>query len=188
MTKDHYNELKGLILKVIERYGIESYLEIGCRNGISLEIISKNLPLGSKICAVDYPLGPWNGSGKKTFAELMNRCSKISKEHSVELVFGNSRDTEVIERVHALGPFDLVYIDGDHTYEGVKADFENYGSICSFIALDDIYNKKPSYEGSVPGVHLFWDELKRTGKYDIMEIAGSDSTQQGIGVILGEKT
>ncbi len=49
--------------------------------------------------------------------------------------------TEVVEQVRAITPFvDLRFIDGDHSYEGVKADWEAYKSFLkpgSTVVLHD---------------------------------------------------
>ena len=39
-------------------------------------------------------------------------------------IVGNSRDQTVIDQVE--GQFDILVIDGDHSYQGVNADIENY--------------------------------------------------------------
>jgi hypothetical protein len=98
------------------------------------------------------------------------------------LVIGNSRTQDIIKTVNELGPYDLIYIDGDHTYEGVKADWENYRSMGKMIAFDDIRNTIPSSTGDIPGVHKLWGEIKEQG-YSWTELC-ANGTDQGIGVIL----
>lgn len=46
----------------------------------------------------------------------------------------------------------MVFIDGDHSFEGVKQDFEDFGSMADkYILLDDIRNRG--------GVEKFWTEI-----------------------------
>jgi len=55
--------------------------------------------------------------------------------------------------------FDLAYIDGDHSYEGIKSDFECVKDRCTRILFDDY-----KYESS-PGVTKFIDEIQGYRKY-----------------------
>lgn len=48
----------------------------------------------------------------------------ILKDVSREELIGSSRNRDIIAR--AKGPFDLILIDGDHSYQGVKEDVDNY--------------------------------------------------------------
>jgi hypothetical protein len=133
--------------------------------------------------AVEYPYGPWNGQPKsnKTLKNLVGVCRVLSEDYDVQLILGNSRDQYVINQAAELGPYGLIYIDGDHTYEGVKADWENYRSMGKMIAFDDIRNTIPSSTGDIPGVYRLWDEIKEQG-YFWTELC-ADGTDQGIGVI-----
>lgn len=186
MTPDHLFELR-LLADLASKRDVRSYLEIGCRNGLSFSYLSNAFRPASRMVAVEYPYGPWNGepkSSNKTLKNLVNVCKSLSEEYDVQLLLGNSRDQDVIKRVVELGPYDLIYIDGDHTYEGVKADWENYRSIGKIIAFDDIRNTKPSATGDVPGVHRLWNEIKQHLEFNEFAEFCAKGTNQGIGVIL----
>lgn len=70
----------------------------------------------------------------------------------LHLLQGDSRDPEIIAQAAELGPYDLVFLDGDHSYEAVSSDFENYPG--AVVALHDIF-PRPGY-----GVSALWDEIK----------------------------
>ena len=58
---------------------------------------------------------------------------------------------------------DLLHIDGFHTYEAVKHDFETWQKKLSdnaFILFHDIAEYRDDF-----GVHKFWDEVKVLGDY-----------------------
>ncbi len=52
--------------------------------------------------------------------------------------------------------YDLVFIDGDHSYDGVKADFARYGPLARRAVLfHDVH------DALTEGVRRFWEELKQ---------------------------
>jgi predicted O-methyltransferase YrrM len=97
----------------------------------------------------------------------------------LELIRDDSHDTAVLAQVAKLvgdRDVDFLFIDGDHSYDGVKRDFEMYGSLVKpggLIAFHGI-----DY-GRV--VRRFWDEIKVGRRFQ--EIRDDHIQTFGIGLI-----
>jgi len=72
-----------------------------------------------------------------------------------QLIAGDSHLEAVYKQVKDY-KFDILFIDGDHSYEGVKQDFEMYSPLVKdrgLILMHDITNANE-------GVPQFWKEIK----------------------------
>jgi hypothetical protein len=80
------------------------------------------------------------------------------------MLVGSSRDREIQRAVLEHGPYDVVFIDGDHTYEGAKEDWKFAQTLNpSLIAFHDIADTvKHRREGCE--VDKLWTQIKRTHK------------------------
>ena len=168
------------MLAIIRRLRVGSLLEVGSSFGGTLKRMASVLPKGSKIVSVDLPCDS-TPKFLNPLASLKDTCRKLSLlGANVELFVGDSHDAEVVEAVKAHGPFDFVFIDGDHSYEGVKADWENYGPMCKVVGFHDI-------GGAILGCTRFWRELKLEGRYRTEECISYEDRHFGIGLVFRDE-
>lgn len=128
---------------------VRTYLEIGVHNGASMSyVVSQDTPV--KCIGVD--LFESTTQQYKKDSLLANRTyENINKNNkaksSIQLIKGNSQTETTFSEVElAVGEdlVDLLFIDGDHSYDGIKSDFDNYARFVKkggFVVIDD-YNKR----------------------------------------------
>jgi hypothetical protein len=156
-------EWLNFIKKIYNGVKLENVLEIGCYDGgttIFLSNISNNL------ITIDQPIEPRFDTFKYNVGDVTNYGSKLLKSKTnFNYIGGNSHSNETFNNVkNLLGDksLDLLFIDGDHTYEGVKKDFNEYSKLVKkggLIALHDTH-RSIFHEQHGCFVHNFWDEIK----------------------------
>ena len=108
-----------------------------------------------------------------------------AREANVELftVQGDSRATGTVAAATSLGPYDWIYIDADHSYQAVAADWRNYAPLIApggVVLFHDIVACPVRHPEM--GVPQLWAELKAA--YRTTEIV-EDYTAKwaGIGIV-----
>ncbi len=87
----------------------------------------------------------------------MARCGIDAGD--VEILEGFSHEEAIRESAEQKGPYHIIVIDGDHTSEGVRADFEGYADMLrsgGLLVIDDYGSD------DWPAVTAFVDEIVRT--------------------------
>lgn len=81
----------------------------------------------------------------------------------VTAIRGDSHDPEIYRRAPAA---DLVYVDGDHTYEGCKRDIEMYGPKARKILCGDDYGTdNPELAGVTRAVDELLPNANHNGRF-----------------------
>jgi SAM-dependent methyltransferase len=111
---------------------------------------------------------------EKTFWKNVNAAGRAN----VRLITALSTDPALLERAdHELAEFDLVFLDGDHTYPGVMQDIANWGSRVRTGGRLLLHDVAPRFDGVVramtildedPNVAVTWPTESRIGVVDVV--------------------
>lgn len=177
-------EIRGL-LQILKKKRISNMLEIGTAFGGTLLLFAQTIEPEAKIISLDLP----SGILVRVFGGLyeafrMSIFANFAQEKQrVFFVRDNSHNVSSHSAVKSIlngKKLDFIFIDGDHSYEGVKMDFQMYSPLVrsgGLIAFHDIVENWPGCE-----VKKFWNEIKHEYKY--LEIV-KDYHQKwgGIGIV-----
>ena len=172
-----YQEEIQAFIKLLQDEGVKSYLEVGVRHGDTFHAVGLALPKRSLLVAVDLPgarSGKATGGKNPNSYKALHRAARDleKRKQKTHVIIGNSHDQNVISQVKEFAPFDAIFIDGDHSPEGVRADWRDYGPMGNLVAFHDIHAEDK-------GPAALWNKLKQQYKYD--EFALYD--RGGIGVL-----
>lgn len=126
----------------------------------------------------------------KTVERAIENCgSEVLKIGRI--VIGDTRDPGTFLRVKAIlgeRAVDFLFIDGDHSYIGVKSDYQRFAELVrpgGLIAFHDIatppITRNPYQKGTWCGVSRFWKELRNENKIEFIDRKAR--LRFGIGVI-----
>ncbi|MEM3563682.1 MAG: class I SAM-dependent methyltransferase [Candidatus Jordarchaeaceae archaeon] len=171
------------LLKLVERLKPRVILEIGTAAGGTLFLFCRASDPKVTIISIDLPGGRFGGGYPKWKIPLYKSFAKDLQR--IYLIRANSHDSKTLEKVKNFlrgRRIDFLFIDGDHSYEGVRRDFEMYSLLVrsgGMVALHDIVVHPPQTGCEVS---KFWNEIKSGYKY--VEIV-KDWNQKwaGIGVL-----
>lgn len=174
------------LCKLIKDREPKIILEIGTKKGGTLFLWSR-ISNANQIISVDLPGGKFGG-GYPIEKQRLYKRFVVDKSTKMHLIQGDSHSDDTLNAVkNILGQtkIDFLFIDGDHTYNGVKLDFEMYRPLMnnnSIIAFHDIVTHS-NYQSCE--VDKLWNEVK--GKYNYKEfIENPNQTSMGIGILFIE--
>ena len=129
----------------------KNYLEIGSYAGGSQSLMSSH---EYKTNCYSIDLG--HPITKDTVIRNVNKFK--NSNNTFKYFQGNSQDINIVNQVKSeINKIDILFIDGDHSRNGVFSDFENYSDLVSvggYIAFDDYLDFKysPEVKGAVDDI------------------------------------
>jgi len=169
------NEIEELFT-IVKDLNPKVVCEIGTDLGGTFYLWSKASPLGGLFISIDLP---------RLYRKSLNRFlySFFARPQKVYCLRESSHSLDCLLKVQKLlgdKKIDFLFIDGDHSYEGVKQDFLFYAKYVrkgGIIAFHDIM--KDNLPGNVCDVDKFWARIKTVFQH--REIA-ADRQQIGAGI------
>jgi len=179
------DELAALI-ELLAGRKLTSVVEIGTALGGTLFLWCRLAHPEATIVSIDLPGGPF-GSPDGT-AQPSVLASFAESTQSVHLLRLDSRDPATRAELDTLlggQPIDLLFIDGDHTYRGVRADFLEYAPRVRDGGLVVFHDILPTETHPEVEVHRLWRKLQEIDADHCQEVIRIDPERPwgGFGVL-----
>lgn len=155
-------------------------LEVGTARGGTLYLWTQAATDDAILVSVDLPSDRSGGGYHECRAPLYEAFAR--PRQNLHLLRADSHAPQTLKQVRqVLGdqPLDLLFTDGDHTYEGVKTDFIKYGPLVrpgGLIAFPDI---RPSPDPDTQ-VERLWTQLRR--RYEVEEFVYPNHVGRELGI------
>ena len=161
----------------------KTVMEIGTCNGGTLFVLCRLADPNATIISLDLPGGKFGGGYRTYRIPVMHLMKAPGQRLRLLRADSHSRETrELLVRALQGVKLDFLLIDGDHSYEGVKQDFEMYSPFVSrggIVAFHDIVPHPPQTGCKV---EQFWNEVK-TGYQHREIVENPEQGSCGIGVL-----
>ena len=165
-------------------------VEIGCYAGGTLSLFAQASPPDARLLSLDIGFMEFRDTAIPAFAVAAQRITCLTAD---------THQPATVEKMRKwLGGklIDFLFIDGDHSYEGVHADFRMYAPLVrpgGLIGFHDIildYRQRYGREttADVGGVPQFWADINAKG-YAVEElIENPEQDGMGIGIVKWDGT
>jgi hypothetical protein len=166
--------------KFFKELNCKNVLEIGSYYGGTFFVLCKLSKFEGKKISIDYPF--YDGQADQ-MRQRNTQAHMRTFADNVHIITGDSHADSTLDSLKTIlngEELDFIFIDGDHSYEGVKKDFEMYTPFLKeggYVGFHDVNDTTRLRElGCYVG--RFWNELQSDKKIEF----NTHGTAMGIGV------
>ncbi len=167
------------LLAMLLRLRPRTLVEIGTHLGGSFWAFCQVAPDDATLVSIDLPGGAFGAFEGEAMIPKLRSYGKPGQ--TLEFLLADSHAPETREQLRKLighREIDFLLIDGDHTREGVRQDFDTFGPLVRAGGLIAFHDIVPGPEGNVGGVPGFWQEVKQADSVELVK----DWRQGGCGI------
>jgi predicted O-methyltransferase YrrM len=181
------------LLGLVEQAAPRSIAEIGTASGGTLFMLTQVAAPTATIVAVDLPGGRFGGESGllgQRYPRWRGRLYRgfAREAQTIHVMRADSHAAATLEDVRSRleDKLDFLFIDGDHSYEGVRRDFELYSPLVregGLVAFHDIVPSGPRGQGDPGEVPAFWREVRERHSVKAEYVEDWNWGSCGIGVV-----
>ena len=169
------------LVRLLQDRRLDTVVEIGTARGGTFATWCSLAEPDAVLVSIDLPGGAHGGGYSEQDAERFSGYARSRQQvHFLRDDSHAETTRDALAKILDGRSVDFLMIDGDHTYEGVRADYEMYSPFLAeggIVAFHDIL-PRPAY-----GVDRLWAEVKAEARPTIEVVADATSARCGIGVV-----
>src|SRR5262245_26642074 len=154
------------LISLLKRRKLRTVIEIGTMQGGTLWLWCQLARPDALIISVDLPGGEFGGGyHAKDRARFRSYAHEEQTLHFLRRDSHHQATKEAVTQQLNGRAVDLLFIDGDHRYRGVKQDFVLYAPLVRTGGMVLLHDILPHPQVPACQVDRFWREIKRYFKY-----------------------
>jgi predicted O-methyltransferase YrrM len=178
------------LIGLLRRRSPQVVVEIGTARGGTFYTWCQVADPKAILVSIDLPGGPFGGGYTPDDISTFRAYGRLEQRlHFIRADSHASETRSTLEKVLNGREIDFLMIDGDHTYEGVRRDFEMYAPLVGPDNPIAFHDTLPHPESSSCEVDRFWNEIRGDYRHTEFVDPGSDPFGPhygGIGVLYWE--
>ncbi|HKL16797.1 MAG TPA: class I SAM-dependent methyltransferase [Patescibacteria group bacterium] len=170
-----------LFLEEVKKINPRIICEVGSGRGGMLYLFSRIANKNAQIISIDIP----KSYLLKNYLDLKDFLynNLIKENQTIYPIKADSHKKETLNKLKQIlnnKKIDLLFIDGDHSYKGVKKDFQLYSPLVKKNGIIAFHDIVPNKNDKNNNVYKFWKEIKKE-KENFKEII-ENPRQKGMGI------
>lgn len=168
------------VIDILKNHPIQYGMEVGTYGGGTFYTLCQLANDDATLVSLDLHQGQYDNIGYKE----VGLRSLGKPNQTIYALNRDSHEEESFEWAKGVllnNELDYLFIDGDHSYDGVKQDFEMYSPLVKEGGIILFHDIQPHNKGAQ--VDILWNEIKNNYRHEEFIYEPDIQTWAGIGVL-----